>query len=208
MVTARCPPLDYSLASRLGQSRPGQQQHTTAIMGVTGNSVLTSRTATPRQDTARFARWGSAPIHALNCARSRKDGSRKVAREARSTLPPRVSPDAWNTDQSGPRGLSCEVHRGKDQFSNGHGRVVSISIRHATGRARAIRGADRLACQHRAHETRCVVQAVVKRGRRTFAVPKPMGLAERVAARTQLPSQWMRIERSTPGSRVIVNQHK
>lgn len=52
-------------------------------------------------------------------------------------------------------------------------------------------------------------QRTVKHGRRMFAVPKPMGLAERIAARTdQLRGNWGAIERMPKGSRVIINQHR
>lgn len=49
------------------------------------------------------------------------------------------------------------------------------------------------------------MRVLVKRGRRWFAVPKPLGLADRLAAQTQLRGNWGNVERNTPGSRVISN---
>lgn len=52
------------------------------------------------------------------------------------------------------------------------------------------------------------MQQVVQRGRRLFAVPKPLDRAERIAARTNCRGNWNAIDAGSRNvrARVIVNQ--
>jgi hypothetical protein len=51
-------------------------------------------------------------------------------------------------------------------------------------------------------------RTVIVRGRRHFAIPKPVGTAQAIAERTTLRGNWERIETQPRGARVIINHHR
>lgn len=52
------------------------------------------------------------------------------------------------------------------------------------------------------------MQQVIQRGRRQFAVPKPLSLTDRVAAATNLRGNWSAIMRSQTSAKVVLNYHR
>jgi len=49
------------------------------------------------------------------------------------------------------------------------------------------------------------MQQTVKRGRRTFAVPKTLSLTDRIANRTQCRGNWSRLPETGTTARVVRN---
>lgn len=52
------------------------------------------------------------------------------------------------------------------------------------------------------------MQQVIKRGTRTFAVPKVLTLTDRIAARTQCRGNWDKVMTHNRNAHVILNYHK
>lgn len=52
------------------------------------------------------------------------------------------------------------------------------------------------------------MQQVIHHGRRLFAVPKTLGLADRIASRSNVPGNWNKIDNTSRNirARVMVNQ--